>query len=87
MLIEIKLVGPTDDTYGKVHAAVQEAITYARQPVRLTTLADPTALRSHGIEVTPALLVNSQIKATGRVPAAREIVTWIMNAALEGHRH
>ena len=82
MPIEITLLGPTDDNYRKTYAAVQEAIAFSLQPVKLTTLDDPEQLRRRGIEVAPALLVNGQVKATGRVPEAREVVTWIMNAAL-----
>jgi hypothetical protein len=87
MPIEIKLLGPTDDAYQQAYVAVQEAIAHARQPVTLTTLEDPAELRRHGVEVTPALLVNGQVKATGRVAEAREVVTWIMNAALEELPH
>jgi hypothetical protein len=87
MPIEIRLLGPTDEDYRRAYEVTQEAIAFAHQPVRLTTLDDPAELRSHGIAATPALLVNGQIKAAGRIPEAREIVTWIMNAALQEEPH
>ena len=73
MPIEIKLLGPTDDTYQQAYVAVQEAIAHARLPVKLTTLDDPAQLRGHGIEVAPALVVNGEIKLAGRAPSVEQL--------------
>jgi molecular chaperone DnaK (HSP70) len=38
-------------------------------------------IMKYGVMVTPALVIDEQVKASGRIPSAPEIVSWIMTAA------
>jgi hypothetical protein len=38
-------------------------------------------IMKYGVMVTPALVIDEQVKASGRIPPAPEIVSWIMTAA------
>lgn len=38
---------------------------------------------NYGVMMTPALVINEEVKSTGKIPKSAEMVQWI-NAALEG---
>ena len=39
-----------------------------------------------GVMMTPALVLDGEVKASGRVPKSAEIVSWIMTAAAKTSR-
>ncbi len=36
---------------------------------------------AHGVRQTPALVVDGQVRSTGRIPGADEIAAWIAQSA------
>ena len=40
-------------------------------------------IAAYNIMITPALVINGQVKAAGRIPNAAEITMWLATAALE----
>jgi len=38
---------------------------------------------SHEVMMPPALVINGQVRAAGRIPSDAEITTWLATAAME----
>jgi len=83
--VEIKVLGPGcsrchalfDQTSKAVAASGVEGVTL----VKVERISDITA---HGVMMTPALVIDGKVVSQGQVPEARQIVTWITNAAATG---
>ncbi|MDH7601335.1 MAG: thioredoxin family protein [Armatimonadota bacterium] len=65
----------------KAIAAVEEAVKQAGVEARVETVKDLAEMAKAGIMSTPAIKIDDQLVASGRVPKVAELVTWIMNAA------
>ncbi len=79
--MEIKVLGVGCAKCHKLYAEAEQAIAHAQVPVTLTKVEKLDEIMKYSVMMTPALVVDGEVKASGRIPKAAEIVTWIMNAA------
>ncbi|HYG69676.1 MAG TPA: thioredoxin family protein, partial [Anaeromyxobacteraceae bacterium] len=50
-------------------------------PVELEKVERLDDIMSYGVMMTPALVVDEEVKASGRIPPSAEIAGWIAGAA------
>ena len=79
--MKIKVLGTGCAKCKLLYAQAQKAITAAGIDVELEKVEKIDEIMKYGVMVTPALVVDEQVKASGRIPPASEIVSWIMTAA------
>jgi small redox-active disulfide protein 2 len=79
--MEIKVLGTGCPKCKKLYAEAEQAIAHAHMPVTLTKVEKLDEIMNYGVMMTPALVVAGEVKCSGRIPKAAEIVTWIMTAA------
>jgi small redox-active disulfide protein 2 len=78
--MEVKVLGTGCAKCRKLYAEAEQAIAHARVPVTLTKVEKLDEIMEYGVMMTPALVVDGEVKASGRIPKAAEIVSWIMTA-------
>jgi small redox-active disulfide protein 2 len=79
--VEIKVLGTGCAKCKKLYAETEKAITSSGQQVTLEKVEKLDEIMKFGVMVTPALVVNGEVKASGRIPAVAEIVGWISSAS------
>jgi small redox-active disulfide protein 2 len=79
--MEIKVLGTGCPKCRKLYAEAEQAVAHAAIPATLTKVENLDEIMSYGVMMTPALVVDGEVKSSGRIPKAAEIVSWIMTAA------
>ena len=75
MKIEILGTGcPKCETVAK---NAQEAVTQLGIQVDVVKVTDITEIAARGVMLTPALVIDGEIKAVGKVPTVEEIKAWL----------
>jgi hypothetical protein len=46
-------------------------------PASVEKVTDIGEILKHGVMLTPALVIDGQVKASGRIPAREEITRWL----------
>ena len=71
--MKIEILGPGCPRCTALAASVQAAVTKLGLDAELTKVTDITEISSRGVMVTPALVVDGQVKSTGKVLTPEEI--------------
>jgi small redox-active disulfide protein 2 len=65
----------------KLYAEAEKAIAASGAPVELAKVEKIEDIMKYAVMMTPALVVDGQVKASGRIPPSSEILSWITGAA------
>ncbi len=79
--MEIKVLGTGCARCKKLFAEAQEAVQRSGRAASVVKVEDLQAIMAHGVRQTPALVIDGQVRSTGRIPGAAEIAGWIAQAA------
>lgn len=79
--MEIKVLGTGCAKCKKLYEEVLKAVEAAGISASVEKVEDIKKIMEYDVMITPALVINGEVKASGRVPTVSEMVTWIMNAA------
>lgn len=75
--MEIKVLGPGCPKCRETEKRVKEAVSEVGTEATVVKVADVIEIAKHGVLVTPAVVVDGQVKCTGKVPKKEEIKIWI----------
>ena len=78
--MEIKVFGPGCARCVEAENVVRQAAEQAGGEISVIKVSDFREIMAARIISTPAVMVNGEIRCTGRVPAADEVVRWIAEA-------
>jgi len=78
--MEIKVLGTGCAKCKKLYAEAEQAVAHARVPVTLSKVEQLDEIMRYGVMMTPALVIDGEVKSSGRIPKAAEIVSWITTA-------
>jgi len=67
---------PTAKTQRTV-SIVEEALDLLTCPADVECVYDPAGMKKLGVRRTPTVVLNTQIKAEGRIPSIFEVERWI----------
>jgi small redox-active disulfide protein 2 len=79
--MEIKILGKGCPKCQRVEALAREAAVEAGVEAAFNHVHDMDAILAYDIVSTPALVINEQVKCSGRIPQKQEIVAWIQEMA------
>ena len=79
--MEVKVLGPGCAKCVKQYAEAEKAITLSGIPASLIKVEKIDEIIGHGVMMTPALIVDNEVKASGRIAYAADIVGWLTTAA------
>ena len=78
--MEIKVFGPGCARCVEAEGVVRQAAAQAGNDITVVKVTDFREIMAARIISTPAVMVNGDIKCTGRVPSGDEVAQWIEEA-------
>jgi small redox-active disulfide protein 2 len=84
--MKIKVLGTGCPKCKKLYAEAEKAIAASGVKVDLEKVENIVEIIQYGVMATPGLVVNEEVKASGRIPQSNEIVSWIAAAAKSAGR-
>jgi len=75
--LEIKILGPGCANCDRLEREVMEAVSELDLPAGIDHVRDIREIGKYGVMGSPALIINGEVKAVGRVPMRNEIKKWL----------
>ncbi len=79
--MDIKVLGPGCANCKKLYAETQKALGQLGIQANLTKVEKIEEIMTYKVMMTPALVIDGQVKAAGRIPSQAELSSWITTAA------
>ena len=79
--MKIQILGPGCPKCKKLFAEAEKAIAASGVAVDLQKVERIEEIMKCGVFAMPGLIINNEIKASGRVPRSEEIISWIRAAS------
>ena len=75
--MKIHVLGPGCMKCNKLYEEAQKAVAQSGLAVDLEKVVKIDEIMKFGVALTPALVIDGQVKAAGSVPSADQILGWI----------
>lgn len=75
--MEIKVLGPGCAKCKKTEEIVKEAVSESGVEAQVIKVSDPMEIAKSGVFVTPAVIVDGQVKVVGKIPNKADVLGWI----------
>ena len=75
--MQIKILGPGCPNCEKTAEKVKEALAESGIEADLVKVTDTMEIAKHGVFMTPAVVVDGDVKCVGKIPAKDEIKEWL----------
>ena len=75
--MKIKVLGPGCPKCEQTARMVAEAVAEIGVAAQVEKVTDFKEIAQHGVFVTPAVVVDGEVKVTGKVPSKDEILAWL----------
>ena len=82
--MKIKVLGTGCAKCKLLYAESQKAVAASGVGVELEKVEKIDDIMKYAVMATPALVIDEDVKASGRIPPSSEIVSWITNASAKG---
>jgi len=79
--MNIKVLGTGCPKCKVLYAEAEKAIAASGQPVDLEKVEKLSDIMKYGVMMTPALVIDEEVKSSGHIPRSLEITSWITTAA------
>ncbi len=79
--MKIKVLGTGCAKCKLLYAETEKAIASAGIGAELEKVEKIDEIMKYGVMMTPALVIEGEVKASGRIPRADEIVSWMTTVA------
>jgi len=77
--MEIKVLGPGCAKCNKTEKLVHQVIKEAGVDASVEKVTDMMQIASYGVFGTPSVIVDGQVKCSGKVPKKADIQAWLKN--------
>jgi len=75
--MRIKILGPGCPKCQQTAKIVQEAVAASGMAAEVEKVTDLRKIARHGVFITPAVVIDDEVKSTGQVPQMAEILAWL----------
>jgi len=75
--VEIKILGIGCHKCKRLEQLAREAVAEAGVEAEIVKVTQMDKIMEYPIVSTPALVINEQVKSSGRIPRKEEIVAWL----------
>ena len=79
--MKIKVLGTGCQKCKKLYSEAEKAIEISGVKVDLEKVERIEEIIKYGVMMTPGLVIDEEVKASGRIPGSSEIVDWIKTKA------
>ena len=76
--MEIKVLGPGCAKCQQTEEHVKKAVTEAGVDARIEKVTDVMEIAKCGVFMTPAVIVDGEVKSVGKIPGKEEIKSWLV---------
>ena len=83
--MEIKVLGPGCPKCEMVEKRVKNVLAELGVAADVEKVTDIRRMMSYGVTATPGLVIDGQVKSTGRIPRVEDIKLWIREAVDRNH--
>lgn len=75
--MELKILGMGCANCRRVYANAKKAIEELGVDVKLEKVEDIDTIISFGVFMTPAVVIDGEVKSSGRIPSTEELKKWL----------
>ncbi len=75
--MKIEVLGTGCAKCNKMYDLVQDVVRKQGADAQVVKVEDISAFGSYGVFMTPALVIDGEVKVAGKVPKESEIIHWI----------
>jgi len=75
--MEIKVLGPGCPKCHEAEKIVREALAESGVSANVAKVSDFQEMAALGVFATPAVVIDGQVKVSGKVPAKKDVLAWI----------
>ncbi len=75
--MELKILGMGCANCRRVYANAKKAIEELGVDVKLEKVEDIDTIISFGVFMTPAVVIDGEVKSSGRIPSMEELKKWL----------
>jgi len=75
--MEIKVLGPGCAKCNKTEKLVQEVIKETGVDASIEKVTDMMQIASYGVFGTPSVIIDNEVKCTGKVPKKADVLAWL----------
>lgn len=75
--MEIKVLGPGCAKCHKAEEIVREAVAESGVDANVVKITDTMEIAKSGVFGTPAVIIDGQVKAVGKIPTKDDVIKWI----------
>ena len=75
--MKIEILGTGCPKCKKLNELVEEAINELVMSAEIIKVTDINKIIDYGVMVTPALVIDGNVKVAGKIPSKEEIIRWI----------
>jgi small redox-active disulfide protein 2 len=77
--MEIKVLGPGCAKCSQTEKIVNEAVAESGVAATVEKVADLKRIARYGVFVTPAVVIDGDVKCAGKVPKKQDVISWLKN--------
>ena len=77
IIMDIKVLGPGCAKCNKTEKMIQEVIKETGVAATVEKVTDMMAIASYGVFATPSVIIDNDLKCSGKVPKKKDIETWL----------
>ena len=75
--MEIKVLGPGCPKCQQAEKVVKEAVSESGVAADVEKVTDILKIAGYGVVVTPAVVVDGEVKSVGKIPSKEDVKSWI----------
>ena len=75
--MKIEILGTGCPKCQKLYANAKEAVARTGVQAEIVKVTKINDIVTYGVMITPALVIDGRVKASGKIPSADEIADWI----------
>jgi len=75
--MEIKILGPGCAKCNKTEKLIREMVEETGVDASIEKVTDMMQIASFGVFGTPSVIIDNEVKCTGKVPKKNDIKTWL----------
>jgi len=76
-IMDIKVLGPGCAKCKQAEAVVRQAVAESGADADVEKVTDVMQIAQYGVFGTPAVIVDGEVKAVGKIPKKEEVLSWI----------
>jgi small redox-active disulfide protein 2 len=75
--MEIKILGPGCTKCKQPERVVKDAVAESGAAAAVEKVTDVMEIAGHGVFGTPAVVINGEVKSTGKIPSTQDVKSWL----------